>query len=140
MGISSISYINAGSAISVLMDDGTILFDDAQLPADTRMRTEIALWFAGGGVIEPYLAPEPPVPDITRRQLRLWLVRNGVALASVEAAIDGMPEPARTEAQIEWADASLYSLSNPLVAQIGASVGLTDIEALKQAFRDAALI
>lgn len=94
------------------------------------------------GQIVPFTPPpvEPPVPDITRRQLRLWLVRNGIALANVEEAIDAMPEPARTEAQIEWQDASVYKLSNPLVIQIGAAVGLTDIEALKQAFRDAALI
>lgn len=88
---------------------------------------------------EPEPAP-PPVPDITRRQLRLWLVRNGVPLANVEAAIDAMPEPARTEAQIEWQDASVYKLSNPLLIQIGAAVGLSDPETLKQAFRDAALI
>lgn len=86
-------------------------------------------------------SPAPvPVPEITKRQLRLWLVRNGIALATVEAAIDAMPEPARTEAQIEWNDASVYSFSNPLVIQIGAAIGLTDPEMLKQAFRDAALI
>lgn len=87
-----------------------------------------------------FVVPELPVPEITKRQLRLWLVRNGVELANVEAALSAMPEPERTEALIEWNDASVYSLANPLVVRIGAVVGLTDPEMLKQAFRDAALI
>lgn len=137
-----VSVVSTGSAniVAITMQDGSVWHEDASLPADTEVRRALARWLAEGGVIRARIIPEAPVPDISRRQLRLWLVRNGIALASVEAAIDAMPEPARTEALIEWQDASVYKLSNPLVIQIGAAVGLSDPEMLKQAFRDAALI
>lgn len=139
MDIVSVVSSGTGDIVAITMQDGSIWHDDASLPPDTEVRRALASWIGGGGVIGAVIA-EVPVHDITRRQLRLWLVRNGVSLASVEAAIDTMPEPARTEAQIEWQDASVYKLSNPLVVQIGAAVGLSDPEMLKQAFRDAALI
>ncbi|WP_336810940.1 hypothetical protein [Bosea sp. MMO-172] len=78
-----------------------------------------------------------PIPNITRRQLRLWLVRQGIALADVEAAIGSLPAPVRAEAQIEWADASAYERSNPLIGSIGAAIGLSP-EQIDDGFRDAA--
>ena len=84
-------------------------------------------------------APVNPIPNITRRQLRLWLVRQGIALSDVEAAIEALPEPGRTEAQIEWADASTYERSNPLIESIGTTIGLTP-EEIDDGFRNAALI
>lgn len=78
-----------------------------------------------------------PVPKPTRRQLRLWLVRNGHSLAAVDAAIDAMPEPDRSEALIEWQDASEYDIEHPTVQDIGAALGITD---LAQAAREAALL
>lgn len=84
-----------------------------------------------------------PVPDtVTRRQLRLWLVRRGIAPSAVEAAIAAMPEPQRTEATIEWQDATQYERTNPLLVQLaGAVLGLSGEAldaALDQAFREAA--
>lgn len=140
MEIISARSMPDATCVILTLDDGEEAIVHTDLPPDEQFRRLLADWLAAGGKIAPYVAPEPPVPDITRRQLRLWLVRNGVTLASVEAAIDALPEPGRTEAQIEWQDASVYKLSNPLVIEIGAAVGLTDPEMLKQAFRDAALI
>lgn len=78
-----------------------------------------------------------PVPKPTRRQLRLWLVRNGHSLAAVGAAIDAMPEPDRSEALIEWQDASEYDIEHPTVQAIGSALGITD---LAQTAREAALL
>lgn len=67
--------------------------------------------------------PPPPVPaSITARQLRLWLVRNGVPLAAVAAAIAALDEPTRTEAQIEWDHATQFERSHPLLTLLGGTV------------------
>jgi len=75
----------------------------------------------------PYVAP-PPLPPgpLTRRQLRLGLLANGITTAQVEAAIAAIPnEIERETAQIEWADASQYERTHPLVDQIGAAMSLS---------------
>lgn len=70
-----------------------------------------------------------PAPPITRRQLRLTLVRNGISLSSVEDAIASMPEGlAKEEAQIEWADASTFSRRHPTLLLIAAALGLTEVQ------------
>jgi DNA-binding transcriptional MerR regulator len=98
--------------------------------------TEDAAWRP-----EP-LPPPPPPAAITRRQLRLWLVRNGFTLAQVEALIDALPEPQRTEARIEWQDATQYERGHPLLQQLSGALlklrGVTLDAALDKAFREAA--
>lgn len=82
----------------------------------------------GGVLVEvdaPILTPLSP-PTLTRRQLRLGLLANGITTAQVEAVIAAIPDEIdRETAQIEWADASTYSREHPLVNQIGAAMGLT---------------
>ena len=84
--------------------------------------------------------PRPPV--VTRRQLRLWLVRHGIQLSAFEAEIDKLPEPQRTEARIEWGDASVYEPNHPLLVALASKVLRLSGEALEQAldaaFREAA--
>ena len=74
--------------------------------------------------------------SVTMRQARLMLHRTGV-LASVETVIAAMPEPARTEAQIEWEFASEILRVSPLVSALGAALGLDD-NALDALFAEAA--
>ena len=81
-----------------------------------------------GEVVEynPPIEPTPPSP-ITRRQLRLTLVRNGISIAGVDAAIAAMPDGlAKEEAQIEWADASTFNRDHPTLLLIASALGLTD--------------
>lgn len=92
---------------------------------------------ASGLEIAPFVPVAEPVPRPTRRQLRLWLIRNGHSLAAVNAAIDGMPEPARSEAMIEWQDASVFDPEHPTLQAIAAVLGIADIA---QAAREAALL
>ncbi len=79
--------------------------------------------------IPPFVAPPVPSPPITRRQLRLTLVRNGIALSTVEAAIEAMPEGLeKAEAQIEWADASEFERSHPTLLLIASALGLAEAQ------------
>ncbi|MGN7829532.1 hypothetical protein ACTJJ8_22630 [Agrobacterium radiobacter] len=76
-----------------------------------------------------FLNREPPAQPITRRQLRLTLVRNGISLTDVEAAIASMPDGlAKEEAQIEWADASTFSRTHPTLLLIAAALGLDEAQ------------
>ncbi|PZU95575.1 MAG: hypothetical protein DI527_00775 [Chelatococcus sp.] len=84
------------------------------------------------------LTPKPqPLPPITQRQLRLWLTRNGYPLATVQEVIDGLPEPARSEAQIEWEFASEFEPGHPTLVAVATALGIAD---LAQAIREAVLI
>ncbi|WHA40913.1 hypothetical protein [Agrobacterium larrymoorei] len=76
-----------------------------------------------------YVAPEPaPVilEPVTRRQLRLTLVREGISLATVEALIAAMPDGLqKEEAQIEWADAQTFERDHPTLRLIAQALDLS---------------
>lgn len=81
-----------------------------------------------------FLNPPPPIPDITARQLRLWLIRNGIALAQIDTAIDALPEEIRDEARVEWTWAPTFKRSNPLFDMLGPTLGLSS-EQIDDGFR-----
>lgn len=88
---------------------------------------EVEAWIAAGNTPEAYVSVPPPPPPITRRQLRLTLVRNGISLSAVEAAIEAMPDGLeKAEAQIEWADASTFERSHPTLLLIASALGLSE--------------
>jgi hypothetical protein len=79
--------------------------------------------------------PEP----ITRRQLKRWLFSQGL-LEQVPVLIAGIAdENARAEAQIDWEDASVFEVTNPLVISFANSLGMTN-EELHNAWLEAAAI
>lgn len=66
------------------------------------------------------------MPSVTKRQLRLTLVRNGISLSQVEATIAAMPEGlAKQEAEIEWQDASEFGRQHPTLLLVAAALGLS---------------
>lgn len=81
------------------------------------------------GEIAPYVPPPAPtteelraqMPSISKRQLRLTLVRNGISLTDLDAAILAMGD----EAVIEWQDASEYRRLHPLLNQVATHLSLT---------------
>ena len=83
-------------------------------------------WLAAGGVPLP---PEPAPPyapaSVTMRQARLALLGAGL-LASVDAAIDGLPSPQKEAARIEWEYATEVQRLSGLVPMMGAALGLDD--------------
>jgi hypothetical protein len=84
---------------------------------------------AKGGIAE-YVPPSledqrANMPSITKRQLRLTLVRNGIPLGQVIAAIAGMEEGlAKEEAAIEWDAATEFTRLNPVLLNIAAALSL----------------
>ncbi|RYF72454.1 MAG: hypothetical protein EOO22_10755 [Comamonadaceae bacterium] len=67
----------------------------------------------------------PTVPvEVTMRQARLALLGSG-KLALVAPAIDALPEPQRTAAQIEWEYSAMVERNRPFVLTLGAALGLS---------------
>lgn len=83
-------------------------------------------------VLNPAFEPTPEekrelMPVITKRQLRLTLVRNGISLAQVEAAIAAMPDGLpKQEAEIEWADASEFRRLHPTLLLVAQALCLSE--------------
>lgn len=79
------------------------------------------------GVVPVILPPRP----LTRRQLRLWLLGQGITSADIEAAIGALPAGERDAALIEWRDSSEYHRDHPVLVQVAGVLGLTaeDIDA-----------
>jgi len=82
-----------------------------------------------------------PVPAaISARQIRLWMVRNGIPLATVEAAIDAISDqPTRDSVRVEWEYAPHVERSHPWLVPLAKSLGLDDA-GVDAAFREAATL
>jgi hypothetical protein len=83
----------------------------------------------------------PAVPEsVSARQIRLWLVRHGVSLAAVDAAIDAIPDQLqRDSVRVEWDYAPYVERSHPMLVPLAAALGLTE-QQVDQAFIEAASI
>lgn len=87
------------------------------------------IWQGGEWVfVEPEPEPVGLMP-VTKRQLRLTLVRNGISLAQVQDAINLIPDGIqKQEAQIEWDDASSFSRTHPTLLLIASVLGLSEAQ------------
>lgn len=78
-----------------------------------------------------------PPDAISARQVRLWLVRQGIPISDVTDALDAIEDTqARQEAQIEWEYSPYIERSHPMVQAIATSLSI-DIDA---AFAEASLL
>jgi hypothetical protein len=87
-------------------------------------------------------ADEPTVvpASISARQIRLWLVRHGISLSQVDAAIDAIPDQLqRDSVRVEWDYAPYVERSHPMLVPLAEALGLT-AEQVDQAFIEASTI
>jgi hypothetical protein len=93
---------------------------------------------AGWTRAEPPVEPAPT--QVSARQIRLWLVKHGIALATVEAAIESIADvPTRETVRVEWEYAPYVERSHPWLVPLASALGLEDA-AVDQAFREAAAL
>lgn len=125
----------------VRMPDGSTRTDPEQWASDPAA-------LAAAGYIVTERTPEddiepPPQPSpatVSARQMRLWLVRHGVAMSAVDAAIDAIPDgQQRQEVRIEWGHAPYVERSHPMLVPLAAALGLTE-QQVDQAFVEASTI
>lgn len=82
--------------------------------------------------------PEPVPQAVAMRQARLALLQVG-KLAAVDAAIDSLPEPDRTAAQIEWEYSQEVHRDKSFVQMLAPALGLSESD-LDNLFRVAATL
>lgn len=82
-----------------------------------------------------------PVPaSISARQARLWLIRHGIALATVDQTIASITDAmTRESVRVEWEYGTEVHRASQFVETLGATLGLTS-ERLDAAFREAATL
>jgi hypothetical protein len=92
-------------------------------------------------IIRTWLPIQIPVPDnISARQVRLWLLQNGISLNQVEDAIDTINDPLlRESTRVEWEYAPYIERNHPLIESLAQYLGLTS-EQIDQGFIDASQI
>ncbi|MFQ0815391.1 hypothetical protein AVM02_02510 [Brucella anthropi] len=126
--IESARYSEQGSILAIIDGEEMTVPDDMA----NRHRAMLAEWEAEGNIISPYVEPaltpeekRERMPNLTARQLRLGLLHLG-KLDGVSIAISALPEPEKSQAQIEWDFASEFRRLHPLIVQLIPILGLTD--------------
>ena len=78
----------------------------------------------------PIIVPE----NISARQVRLWLLQNGIGLNQVEDAINTINDPLlRESTRVEWEYAPYIERNHALIESLGQFLGLTP-EQIDQGF------
>lgn len=109
-----------------LIPAGATSVEPPQIEEGQRLRWDGEFWQIENpqGPIDP----EIKVPySVTMRQARLALHAAGL-LTQVDAAINALEDPPRTEARIEWDFSSTVERNKPFVSMIGQALGLSDEE------------
>ena len=80
----------------------------------------------------------PPVPEsVSARQIRLWLINNGIQLAQVENAINNIEDLiTRETVKVEWEYAPYVERNHPMLVPLAQALGLSESQ-VDQAFREA---
>jgi hypothetical protein len=77
---------------------------------------------------------------ISARQIRLWLIQNGIALSQIDDAISNIEDPnTREVVRIEWEFAPYVERSHPWLVPLAESLGLDESQ-IDKAFLEASII
>ena len=95
------------------------------------------VWDGDGWVTPPPAPPSVPA-SVTMRQARRVLRLHGL-MDAVQPAIDSLPEPDRTDAQIDWDCSATVERHRGFVLVIAQALGITD-EQLDALFIEAATL
>jgi hypothetical protein len=70
----------------------------------------------------------PVVPEnVSARQIRLWLINNGIQLSQVENAINNIEDPITRETiKVEWEYAPYVERNHPMLVPLAQALGLTE--------------
>ena len=74
--------------------------------------------------------------EVTQRQLRLELLNRGITAEMINNVIENLPEPDKTQAQIEFEFASYFERQHPLIHQLGLVFGFSETD-LDEIFNNA---
>lgn len=82
-----------------------------------------AVWNNGSWNIPPVVIPS----SITARQVRIWLINNGIQLSQVEQAIDSIEDPITREiTKVEWEYAPYVERNHPMLTPLAQALEQTE--------------
>lgn len=67
--------------------------------------------------------PAVVIPDVSPRQMRCALILSGISIATVDEALNGLPEPTRSLAITEWEYSLSFERNRPLVDSVSSLLG-----------------
>jgi hypothetical protein len=99
---------------------------------------QVAIEEDGVIITRVWIINPPAIPEsVSARQVRLWLINNGINLNQVAAAIETIEDPLLKETtKIEWEYAPYINRNHVLINTLGQSLNLSP-EQIDQAFIDA---
>ena len=77
-------------------------------------------------VIAAHAGPSSVPQLVSPRQIRLALITSGIPLSSIDAIMDTLPEPDKSLAKVSWEFAIEIDRLDPLIAQVGGALELTE--------------
>jgi hypothetical protein len=88
-----------------------------------------------------WILATPKVPEsVSARQIRLWLINNGIQLSQVEDAMNSIEDPITRETiKVEWEYAPYVERNHPMLVPLAQALGLTENQ-VDQAFIQAQYI
>lgn len=126
--------------ISILANAGylTVRSDTPEQPANTIEDISQRTINIDGNyvdIIRTWVDIPTIIPDsISARQVRLWLLDNGISLTQVDNAIDTIEDPLLKEkTKVEWEYAPYIERNHPLIESLAQYLGLTP-EQIDQGF------
>ena len=82
-----------------------------------------------------WVLSSPSIPEsVSARQIRLWLINNGIQLTQVDSAINSIEDPiTRETVKVEWEYAPYVERNHPMLVPLAQALGLTE-QQIDQAF------
>lgn len=81
-------------------------------------------YYWNNGVWTQYQIPVPET--VSARQIRLWLINNGINLTQVDIAIDNIEDPiAKQITKVEWEYAPYIERNHPMLEPLAQALGLS---------------
>lgn len=122
------ALINSGLVANVVEQDSTPTIPGTWVACVACGNAGPGWAYDGSAFTPPPMPPMPAaVPTVSRRQARRALRAAGL-LDDIEAAINALPEPARSDALIDWQDATEFVRNWPLLITLAAALGLSDAQ------------
>ena len=140
--MAKIALIDAGKVAGIIVADLAFAQSRPEYGqcVDITAQPEVSIgWaYSGGQFVATAPLPVPVPAAVTMRQARLALLAHNL-LASVPAVINGLPEPDKSRAQIEWEYSNALERDNPFIATLGVALGL-DASVIDALFIEAAAL
>lgn len=127
------ALIEDGVVVNIVVAYGAWPHGGTAINIDASPEVSIGWGYDGTNFIAPPPPPVLPPQSITMRQCRLHLMATG-KLDLVQPAIDSMPEPARSAANIEWEYGAVVQRNAPLIAQLAPVLGWATPEEIDAQF------